>query len=61
MKNEVTERDFTRAWADMKSTDKFASKPKIITGFEQNLTPIFKAHAAIWILKTAGITILQSQ
>ena len=55
MKNELTESDFDRAWAELKNSEEFTSKPKIITYFEQNLLPSFKAHAAIWVLKTAGI------
>lgn len=69
MKKELTESDYDRAWAELKNTDEFTSKPKIITYFEQNLIPSFKAHAAIWILKQQPYvmqrmelqTILQSQ
>ena len=39
MKNELTESDFDRAWAELKNSEEFTSKPKIITYFEQNLLP----------------------
>ena len=46
--------DFDRDWEDLKGTEVFAAKPKLIRYFETNLIPAFKSHAAIWTLQTAG-------
>ena len=35
MKNELTENDFDRAWAELKNTDEFTSKPKVITSLNK--------------------------
>ena len=54
VKNE-TEVEFDREFEDMKSMDRFLEKPKVLQYFLKNLIPVFKGHAAIWVLKEAGI------
>ena len=56
MHNQVTEAEFEVEWNKLKNTDLFMSKPTIIHYFENSLIPMFKLHAAIWILKSAGIS-----
>lgn len=54
VKNE-TEIEFDREWEDVKNMDRFSAKPKVLNYFVNNLIPVFKGHAAIWLLKEAGI------
>ena len=54
--NQVTEAEFEVEWNKLKNTDLFMSKPTIIHYSENSLIPMFKLHAAIWILKSAGIS-----
>lgn len=35
--------------------DRFSAIPKVLNYFVNNLIPVFKGHAAIWLLKKAGI------
>lgn len=51
----TTEIEFDRDWEELKGNERFMAKPKICNYFQTNLIPVFKAHAAIWILKAAGI------
>ena len=45
------DRELERLW----SSDRFVSNQKICGYFRDNLIPAFKAHAAIWTLKAAGV------
>eukprot|EP00731_Ephydatia_muelleri_P002284 Em0001g2284a len=56
MHNQVTEAEFEVEWNKLKNADLFMSKPTIIHFFENSLIPMFKLLAAIWILKSAGIS-----
>ena len=56
MHNQVTEAEFDAEWNRLKNTDLSISKPTIVHYFENSLIPMFKLHAAIWILKSAGIS-----
>ena len=50
-----TEVDFDRDWDDMSNSDRFVARPKVLKYFADNIIPVFKAHAAIWVLKDAGV------
>lgn len=54
VKNE-TEIDFDREWEDLKNMDKFLTRSKVLNYFSDKLIPVFKGHAAIWLLKKAKI------
>ena len=51
----TTEVEFDREWDQLRETKKFACNEKVIKYFTKNLIPAVKAHAAIWVLKEAGV------
>lgn len=50
-----SEVEFDRELERLENTDRFLSNQKICAYFTNNLIPSFKAHAAIWKLKAAGV------
>ena len=50
-----TEVEFEQAWLTLKSNHFFSEKPKVCNYFNDRLLPAFKAHSAIWVLKSAGV------
>ena len=53
---EATEKEFDQTWSELKGNKHFLSSGLVCKYFDQKLLPAFKAHASIWILKSAGVT-----
>ena len=51
-----TEDDFDSSWEEMKNSEVLKKNDKVFHYFQRNIMPSFKCHAAIWTLKSAGVS-----